>query len=57
MDKKRVKKKGGARDDSPVKIPPSWQLTRQQRDFINDLWQNDATEPVPKPATRPGVNE
>jgi hypothetical protein len=57
MDKKRVKKKGGARDDSPVKIPPSWQLTQQQRDFINDLWQDDAPEPVPKPATRPDANE
>lgn len=57
MDKKRVKKEGGARDDSPVRIPPSWQLTQQQRDFINDLWQDDATEPVLKPPTRPSVNE
>ncbi|MBP1133231.1 MULTISPECIES: hypothetical protein [Serratia] len=57
MDKKRVKKTGGARDDSPAKIPPSWQLTREQREFINDLWQDDAVEPTSEQPTRPGVNE
>ncbi|CAI0968071.1 hypothetical protein [Serratia proteamaculans] len=57
MDKKRVKKMGGARDDSPVKIPPSWQLTPEQQDFINDLWQDDAEEYAAERTARPTVNE
>lgn len=54
MDKKQVKHIGGARDDSSVKIPPSWQLTPEQRDFINDLWQEDAVEAAPE---RPPASE
>ncbi|MGA9617214.1 MAG: hypothetical protein ACTH8B_19485 [Serratia proteamaculans] len=57
MDKKRVKKMGGARDDSPVKIPPSWQLTPEQQDFINDLWQDDAEKYAAERPARPTVNE
>jgi hypothetical protein len=57
MDKKRVKNTGGARDDSPAKIPPSWQLTREQRAFINDLWQDDAVESTSEQPARPDVNE
>lgn len=51
MEKKRVKRTGGDRGQSPAKIPPSWQLTREQRDFINDLWQDDAREPGPEHLT------
>ncbi|MDW5501995.1 hypothetical protein R6Y99_19580 [Pseudomonas lundensis] len=57
MDKKQVKHIGGARDDSSVKIPPSWQLTPEQRDFINDLWQEDAAEAAPEQPVRPAASE
>jgi hypothetical protein len=57
MEKKRVKRTGGDRGQSPAKIPPSWQLTREQRDFINDLWQDDAREPGPEHSLPPEVNE
>ena len=57
MDKKRVKRPGGDRDESPAKIPPSWQLTSEQRDFINDLWQDDAGDPGPEHPVPPKINE
>lgn len=57
MGKMRVKNMGGSRDDSPVKIPPSWQLTPKQQDFINDLWQDDAAEFAAERPARPAVNE
>ncbi|MGO4745792.1 hypothetical protein [Serratia quinivorans] len=58
MDKKRVKRTGGDRNESPAKIPPSWQLTTEQRDFINDLWQEeDATELGQKPPLIPDVKQ
>lgn len=57
MEKKRVKCTGGDRDESPAKIPPSWQLTSEQRDFINDLWQDDAGDPGPEHPVPPKINE
>ncbi|SMB46018.1 conserved hypothetical protein [Serratia proteamaculans] len=57
MDKKRAKNAGGTRDDSLVKVPPSWQLTPEQQDFINDLLQDDTAEFAAGRPARPTVNE
>lgn len=53
MGKKRVKNGKSGQGHSPAKIPPGWQLSTAQRDFIDDLWQEDTTTPAPAlPARR-----
>ncbi len=56
MDKKRVKNGKSAKERSLAKIPPRWQLSAAQRDFIDDLWQADCPDSVPALPTRHDVS-
>lgn len=44
MDKKKIETEKPCVRRNKMKIPPSWQLNEAQREFIEDLWQDDAPE-------------
>ncbi|BEN41513.1 hypothetical protein AB6V67_02170 [Serratia marcescens] len=46
MNKKQAKNREGAQRRAQSKIPPSWVLSDEQRAFIEDLWLDNAPEPV-----------
>lgn len=53
MDKKKIEVEKPCVRRNKTKIPPSWQLNEAQREFIEDLWQDDAPEsPTPRPAQK-----
>lgn len=56
MDKKKIEAEKPCVRRNKTKIPPSWQLNEAQREFIEDLWQDDAPE-TPRPAQKDSPSE